>query len=319
MGIDLAAFEFLLRAQKETGDFGSTLVLGRQRMLVRTEWEKMMFTKALAKYRPDLSMDDIAHSFVDRMIEQLGGTPCHFMDNSAYEGAQVIHDLNETLPESLHASYDTVIEIGVLEHIFNIGVAMRSVAQMVRPGGRFLSLNIADNHLGHGFWQLSPEAYFRTFSRENGFTPVISDLHYKGEFHPLRDPEAAGRRLPLKTPGYTYIAFGARKTEQREVFPDGWPVQADYTAAWLVFLARNADRGGDSAGAEKILHDAVSKYPANPIYYVELSRMMRKRGEFGQAEAFCIKALDMAADFEAAVVEHRIVLEGMSGTASCEG
>ena len=156
MGINLATFEFLLRAQKTLGDFGSTLVLGRQRLLIRNEKEKTAYAKVLAEYRPDLSMDDIAHSYVDRIIEQLGGSPCHFLDNSAYEGAQVIHDLNEPLPESLHSSYDTVIEIGVLEHIFNIGVAMKSVAQMVRPDGRFLSVNVADNHLGHGFWQLGP-------------------------------------------------------------------------------------------------------------------------------------------------------------------
>ena len=309
MGIDLAAFEFLLRSQKELGDFGSTLVLGRQRLLMRNEREKSACADLLAKYRPDLSLEDIEHSFVDRMIEKLGGEPCHFLDNSAYEGAQVIHDLNEPLPEALRASYDTVIDVGVLEHVFNIGVAMKSVAQMVRTGGRFLSLNVADNHLGHGFWQLGPEAYFRTFSPDNGYEPALADLYYRGEFHPVRDPESAGRRLPLKTLGHAYIAFAARKVEDKPVFPDGWPVQADYVAAWILFLSRRAAREGDVAQAEKILHDAAARYPANPIYHVELSRRCRVRRDLDQAEIHGARALEMAGDFELARVELAAVMD----------
>lgn len=319
MGIDLAAFEFLLKARKESGDFGSTLVLGRQRLLMRNEREKKALAEVLAKYRPDLALADIEHSFVDRLIEKLGGAPCHFLDNSAYEGAQVIHDLNEPLPAELHASYDTVIEIGVLEHVFNIGLAMKSVAQMVKPGGRFLSLNVADNHLGHGFWQLGPEAYFRTFSPGNGFEPILCELYYRGEFHPVRDPETAGRRLPLKTLGHTYITFAARKCADRQVFPDGWPVQADYRAAWIVFLSRRAVREGDAPRGEGLLLDAVVRYPANPLYHVELSRQYRARRDLASAEAHSGKALAMAGDFELARVEHAAVVEAKAALAAGPG
>src|SRR3546814_6759421 len=108
MGIDLAAFEFLLRSHQRLGDFGRTLTLGRQRLLLRDEDSRKRFAKVLASYRPDLSLDDIEHRYVDRLIECLGGKPSHFLDNSAYEGAQVIHDLNEPLPPDLAQSYDTV-------------------------------------------------------------------------------------------------------------------------------------------------------------------------------------------------------------------
>src|SRR3546814_2491118 len=61
------------------------------------------------------------------------------------------------------------------------------------PGGRFLCLNVANHHLGHGFWQFSPEVFFRTFCPAQGYQPEMADLYYGGQFHPLRDPEVAGR------------------------------------------------------------------------------------------------------------------------------
>lgn len=281
MGIDLPAFEFLLKAHTEFGDFGSTVVLGRQRLLMRNEAERARFGPVLARYRPDLSLDDIADENVDRLIAALGGTPYQVMDNSAYEGAEVIHDLNEPLPAGLKGKFDTVIDVGTLEHVFNIAEAMKSMADAVAVGGQFLCLNIANHHLGHGFWQFSPEVFFRTFCPAHGYEPRMADLYYQGAFHPLRDPETAGQRLPIKTPGYTYITFGARKTEMRPTFEKGWPVQADYVAAWTLFLARQAEGKGDLAQAETILREALETAPNNPAYMVALAGLLRRTGQNG--------------------------------------
>src|SRR3546814_16554526 len=98
MGIDLAAFEFLLRSHQRLGDFGRTLTLGRQRLLLRDEDSRKRFAKVLASYRPDLSPDDIEHRYVDRLIECLGGKPSHFLAHSDYQDAPVIHDLNAPRP-----------------------------------------------------------------------------------------------------------------------------------------------------------------------------------------------------------------------------
>ena len=231
MGIDLAAFKFLLKANAEFGDFGSTLVLGRQRLLIRSDTDRDNFGRILNQYRPDLTLNDIADKNVDRLIKALGGAPYQVMDNSAYEGAEVIHDLNEPLPAKYKAKFDTVIDVGTLEHVFKYRHGIKEHGRGGPRWGQFLCLNNADQHLGHGFWQFSPEAFFRTFCPLHGYEPRIADLHYKGQFHPLRDPQTAGRRLQIKTPGYTYIAFGARRTEERPVFENGWPVQADYVAA----------------------------------------------------------------------------------------
>lgn len=304
MGIDIAAFEFLLRANKEFGDFGRTIVLGHQRLLIRDAASEANFAKVLARYRPDLTIDDIRHDYVDRVIGALGGKPCQVMDNSAYEGAEVIHDLNEPLPPELIGRFDTVIDIGTLEHVFNIGEAMKSMANMVRRGGQFLCLNVADNHLGHGFWQFGPEVFFRTFCPAHGYEPRMADLYARGEFQPLRDPEQAGMRLPLKTPGYTYITFAARKVADLPVFAQGWPVQADYMVAWKLFLSRSSAQAGDGLAAERILREAIGKHPSNPLYHAELSRLLRARnGDPAEIEALSARAVELAPDNATAVAE----------------
>jgi SAM-dependent methyltransferase len=314
MGIDLPAFEFLLKANAEFGDFGSTVVLGRQRLLMRTEADRTRFGAVLEKYRPDLSLVDVEGEYVDRLIKALGGTPYQVMDNSAYEGAEVIHDLNEPLPKTLKGQFDTVIDVGTLEHVFNIATAMKSMAEAVRVGGQFLCLNIANHHLGHGFWQFSPEVFFRTFCPAHGYEARLADLYYQAAFHPFRDPQTAGRRLPIKTPGYTYITFGARKTEERPIFEDGWPVQADYVAAWTLFLARSAESEDDMPKAESILREALHKASDNPAYMAALAALLRRTQrqhteEYGQLLG---QAQAMAPDLPSVQAEHSIVFSQTS-------
>lgn len=68
MGIDVAAFEFLLRANKEFGHFRKTLILGRQRLLIRNDNEKAVYAGVLQSYRPDLSIEKILDKNVDKLL-----------------------------------------------------------------------------------------------------------------------------------------------------------------------------------------------------------------------------------------------------------
>lgn len=300
MGLDLPAFEFLLKANKCLGAFGNTVILGRQRLLIRNDQENKLFEKMLKRYRPDLSMADITGEYADRFIEALGGGPCSVMDNSTYEGAAVIHDLNEPLPSTMAGRFDTVIDIGTLEHVFNIATAIKSMAEAVRVGGCFLCLNIANNHLGHGFWQFSPEVFFRTFSPTNGYEPVMADLFYNGAFHPLQDPEHAGRRLPIRTPNYTYITFAARRVKHSPIFRNGWPVQADYLAAWTLFQSKSAEASKDIGRAESLLREAVGEHPDNPLYLASLAAQLKRHGRsISECDALIARAVKLAPNLPA--------------------
>ena len=91
------------------------------------------------------------------------------VDASDYERATHIHDFNQPLPASLANRFSVVHDGGTIEHVFNIPQAFKNCMEMVRVGGHFIQVNVANNYMGHGFWQFCPELIYRIFSRENGF------------------------------------------------------------------------------------------------------------------------------------------------------
>src|SRR5581483_8102017 len=108
--------------------------------------------------------------YADRFFaEFLGVEKVETLDYSNYEGASLVHDMNRPVDEGLHQRFDTVIEAGSPEHVFQFPTAVRNLMMMTRPGGRIFMTTVANNLCGHGFYQFSPELIYRIFSPENGF------------------------------------------------------------------------------------------------------------------------------------------------------
>ena len=89
--------------------------------------------------------------------------------------------------------------------------------------------------MGHGFYQFSPELYFRVFSEENGFS-FENMFIAEGSFgmvpwHIVKDPQQIGRRVELVNDVQTYLLVIARRTKMVPIFKV-WPQQSDYAAAW---------------------------------------------------------------------------------------
>jgi SAM-dependent methyltransferase len=67
------------------------------------------------------------------------------MDVTDYEGADIVHDLTETIPTALEDRFDFIIDGGCLDNIFDPAAAIRNMTRMLKPGGRVMSLNVASN------------------------------------------------------------------------------------------------------------------------------------------------------------------------------
>ena len=80
--------------------------------------------------------------------------------------------MNIPISDSSKDKYTVVIDGGSLEHVFNFPIAIKNCMEMLQVGGYFISLAPANNMLGHGFYQFSPELFYRIFSKENGFSVV---------------------------------------------------------------------------------------------------------------------------------------------------
>jgi hypothetical protein len=89
-------------------------------------------------------------------------------------GCEILCDLNYPVDKSVDSreTYDIVLDVGTLEHCFNIGQALFNMAEMVKEGGYILHEN-PFNCGNHGFYNLNP-TLFHDFYTQNGF--AVEDL-----------------------------------------------------------------------------------------------------------------------------------------------
>ena len=71
----------------------------------------------------------------DRSIfHALGIDGVKALDASAYEGAEIVHDLNRPLPDNLKAMADFIVDGSTLDNVFDPAMTLRNYAQLLRPG-----------------------------------------------------------------------------------------------------------------------------------------------------------------------------------------
>lgn len=201
---------------------GRVLMLGRQNLYVDAD--------DLSRLCPGLAPSEYA----EPLLTYLGAEKVDSMDASAYEGATIIHDLNQPVPDSLCGQFDTVIDAGTLEHVFNFPVALASCMRMLRVGGHLIIHNGCNNLCGHGFYQFSPELFFRALSPANGFEVlrcVIHEDYAAAPWYEVTDPDKAGKRVEFINSMPTMLLVLARKVAEIEPFQNA-PQQSDYSRLW---------------------------------------------------------------------------------------
>jgi hypothetical protein len=241
MGVDIYVLNFLAAVTSvHKRSLGRTLMLGRQGFHVTSQQGRDLAESILRTQDPDAHLDAIQPpeaQWAEGLFHYLGSTDISALDASPFEGANIIHDLNQPVPNHLHGAFDTIFDGGTLEHVFDIPTALRNVAMMLAEGGLFLSVNAANNQLGHGLYQFSPELMWRAFAEENGFHVESLQLAPQGGPPVLEeapDPREAGRRIELGcTAAPTYLCLAARRIPARRA---GLAVyQSDYSRSWDAF------------------------------------------------------------------------------------
>ena len=90
------------------------------------------------------------------------------LDVTPDEGAQLIHDLNQPVPQEWRGQHGLVFDGGTLEHVFDVKTALTNMVLLTRVGGEVLHLSPCANWINHGFHQPSPCLYY-DFYGVNGF------------------------------------------------------------------------------------------------------------------------------------------------------
>jgi hypothetical protein len=92
----------------------------------------------------------------------------HTLDQDAYEGAEIIHDMNLPILEQLKEAYDLVIDAGTIEHVFDLKQAFWNLHDLVKTGGSVLHIS-PSNLLDHGFINLNA-VILEDFYLQSGWT-----------------------------------------------------------------------------------------------------------------------------------------------------
>ena len=227
MGVERNAAALLLKMRSDGVRFGRVVTLGRQHLHLDGDTHARLLQKIgvpAAGARPP---------YADALFTALGATAVDSIDASNYQGATIVHDLNVPLRESMRGQFDLVFDGGTLEHIFDVARALRTSMELVRPGGRFVSASIPNNWCGHGFYQFSPEFFYRALSPANGFTVVemyIADVDGRRSFS-VHDPAAVGARVELCNSDPLYLLVHARRDRECNIFA-AMPQQSDYVRDW---------------------------------------------------------------------------------------
>jgi hypothetical protein len=227
---------FLFSCFRKGVSFKKTLVIGRSLVWVSPR----ELCEAAGEFGIDLSIpaaEEILkkkNGYCEPLFELLGAEEIQSMDVSAYEGAGLIHDLNQPLPGSIRERFTAVVDGGSLEHVFNIVEAFKSCMELTAEGGSFISLAPANNFLGHGFHQPSPEFFFSALGPENGFKVRRVLMHENRKNAPVfevMDPREFGGRVTLCNRLPVFIKAWAVREKVKPLF-EIFPQQPDWEDLW---------------------------------------------------------------------------------------
>ena len=218
MGIDVHALNLIRYAEKQQ-PLGSVATIGRQGLHISKAKLRSIFPSA-RNYGPYCEA---------LLIDLLGATKVVSFDNSDYEQATYIADMN--LPIECAETYDTVLDAETLEHIYNAAQALKNVSTMCAEGGQILHILPANNQCGHGFWQFTPELFHSLYSQANGYSETTVFLaSYDNEAHWYEvEAPSNGHRIIIQSVGPLYVLCrtkrGSRVSHDRVQ-------QSDYVYAW---------------------------------------------------------------------------------------
>jgi hypothetical protein len=214
---------------KRRGELGNEfLSLGRPELYI----SKRELTKLVSAYNlpwSEIDIDRVVSTvYAEPLLRLLGFQTIRSIDISAYQDADIIHNLNLPIPKELEATTGFLYGNGTLEHIFDIATVLRNIVKLVKVGGTVFVAAPANGLCGHGFYQFSPEFFYNFFS-VNGFDRTrvyVVGRNYPPRWFRAANPKVLKQRIEFMTAEPTDIIAIARKAEN---IPDfAYPQQSDY-------------------------------------------------------------------------------------------
>lgn len=164
MGIDKVVLEAIILSHKHLPreNRHSVISLARQQIHIHPQIMHYLFQKH------DINAPLHAYGeYFEVLFKNMGYAVTDSIDNSAYENATIIHNMN--LPLRVQENrYNYVLDGGTIEHIFNCPQVCENIINMMEVGGIYCSVTVNNNFSGHGIYQFSPEFFLSAFTPKYG-------------------------------------------------------------------------------------------------------------------------------------------------------
>ena len=290
MGFEVNSLNFLLYVQQVNGrsKFEKVATMGRQ------------FIKALPRsYLKLLQLDTLADKEYceELLIKKFGAVKVDSFDNSKYEDATFVVDMNLPIPEKyageISGAYDIVIDFGTLEHIYNVPQALWNMSTLCKTGGDIVHVLPANGWVGHGFYQFSPELFYTVYSDLNGYSGTevfLANCDDDRYIYLVRKP-VNGVRSCAEGDGEAYILV--RTTKMSNELSHNNIQQSDFSRQWEAEVPRNTDNSKNTPQRSK-LRQWAKTIPLFRELYAKWHRKYMRRYEKINNKNLCLTKFKVA-------------------------
>ncbi|MCO5383616.1 MAG: class I SAM-dependent methyltransferase [Methanosarcina barkeri] len=145
----------------------------------------------------------------------LGADHVYASDVYSYENPDFIIDLNNPIREEYRERFDIIIDVGTLEHVYDVPTALENIIKMLKIDGIVILILPSSGAIDHGFYSFSPTLFFDYFEC-NGFETLncylmrCNSRNYTQK-KPVYRYCGFGREYPLKTDDCVEVFYSAKK------------------------------------------------------------------------------------------------------------
>jgi len=163
----------------------------------------------------------------------MGADNVYATDVSTYEDPDFVINLNDPVEDSYYEKFDTIVDFGTLEHIFDIPTALDNISKMLKKGGHVVLALPCSNFIDHGFYSFSPILLFDYFGA-NGFSNMGCYLREGSPYiyekkHRLFRYKYVDKEIPLISCQAIEVAFLATKNKKYNPNYTIKPIQSIYS------------------------------------------------------------------------------------------
>lgn len=156
---------------------GDLLMFGRLTNTL-SEGERARVAKKHKVPRPALAGKE-----TEPLLRELGASNVLSLDISDYEGCDIVFDLMDDVAERtdlvrLLGRFDTILDFGTSEHVFNAPQALVNAWNMLKDDGRYIFDLPVTGWVSHGLYQFSPN-YFYSIGKSGYFRLAHLFFHHK--------------------------------------------------------------------------------------------------------------------------------------------